>query len=60
MELVNIHNIIVNAEDLRVPVHLSDQLTESAMNVDVKQSMMQLLQVTQKMLGHIKHGSRYT
>lgn len=45
MELVNLHNVIVNAEDLRVPVHLADQLTDSELNNDVKQSMMQLLQV---------------
>lgn len=45
MELVNLHNMIVNAEDLRSPVRLSDQLTGSTLDANVKKSMMQLLQV---------------
>lgn len=54
MDLVNLHNVIVNAEDLRVPVHLSDQLNDSSLNSDVQQSMMQLLQVSHKRVSWIR------
>ena len=45
-DLVDLHNVIVNAEDLRLPVRLSDQLKGSELNADVKLSMMQLLQAS--------------
>lgn len=44
MEAVTLHNIVVNTEDLRMPIHLSDQLTGSELTADVKQSIMELLQ----------------
>lgn len=42
-ELVALHNVIANAADLRMPIHLSDQLSRSFLDDNVKQSMMDLL-----------------
>lgn len=44
IELLDLHNVVVNAEDLRMPIHLSAQLSGSALDKNVKDSMMELLQ----------------
>lgn len=44
MELVSLHNVVVSADDLRMPIHLSAQLSGSELDKDVKESMMELLQ----------------
>lgn len=44
MEVVNLHNVVVSAEDLRMPIRLSDQLSGSELAKDVKESMMEMLQ----------------
>lgn len=66
MELVNLHNVVVNADDLRMPIHLSDQLLGSALDKDVKESMMEMLQgpstkpaVQQNSLYTVASNSRY-
>lgn len=61
MELIHLHNVVVNAVDLHMPVHLSDQLTGSTLNEDVKQSIMELLQgPSTTSNANLRRGSLYS